>query len=137
MRKFIRRFMLTAGLSIVGTMGSFTLANAAPPAIAFGELPLGHDADISPDGKHLAMIVNIRGKYYATSQKIGDVSGKVDAVGLGEGVKPKYIKWVNNERYVISFRQSEKQRDGTPFTSSYLFTKKIGDGNSKMIQTIF
>jgi len=62
-------------------------------------------------GKYLAMIVNVEGKYYATSQKIGDANGKVDAVGLGEGVKPKYIKWVNNDRFVISFRQSEQLRD--------------------------
>jgi len=79
------------------------------------------------------MILNVKGKYYATSQRLGKSDEKMQVVGLGEGVKPKYIKWVNNERFVISFRQSEKQRDGTPYTSSYLFTKKVGEGKGRIL----
>jgi len=57
----------------------------------------------------------------------------MSAVVLGKGVKPKYIKWVNNKRFVISFRQSEKMRDGTPFTSSYLFTKELGEAKGRIL----
>jgi len=133
MGKFMRRFMLITASSLAGTLGSFASSHAAPPAIAFGELPSSHDADISPDGKHLAVIINVGGTYYAGSQDITTAGSKMSAVVLGKGVKPKYIKWVNNKRFVISFRQSEKMRDGTPFTSSYLFTKELGEAKGRIL----
>jgi len=137
MGNFIRRFMLMTGLSLAAVMGSVATTYAAPPAKAFGELPLGHDADISPDGKHLAIIVNVGGTYYAIPYDIskGANAGakNLGGVALGESVKPKYIKWVNNERFVVSFRQTEQIRGGTPFTSSFLFTKSIDEKKGQIL----
>jgi len=41
MTAFVKQIMLMAGVSVASLMGSAIIANAAPPAIAFGELPLG------------------------------------------------------------------------------------------------
>lgn len=131
--KFIRRLMLMAGVSITAAFANFAPVYAAPPAKAFGELPLGYDADISPDGKHLAIIVNIDGTYHAASTNIAGGDGKMSAVAFGTDVRPKYIKWVNNERYVVSIRKSEQISGGTPFTASYLYTKAIGDDKGRFL----
>ena len=132
MGKFLRRVMLTTGLSIAGAFGSFAIGHAAPPAIAFGELPLGHDADISPDGEHLAVIVNVGGTYYAASRKTKNHVGKMNAVSLGKELRPRYIKWVNNERFVVSIERSETYK-GTPFTTTYLYTKQQGSKEGKLL----
>ena len=124
MRKFLRRVLLMTGVSVAGLMSSTIIANAAPPAKAFGELPLGYDADLSPDGKHLAVIVNVGGVYYAATRKTNDTTAKMNAVSLGKGLKPRYIKWMNNERFAISVEQSKVER-GTPYTTTYLYTKAL------------
>ena len=83
MGKFMRRFMLITASSLAGTLGSFASSHAALPVIAFGELPSSHDADILPDGKHLAVIINLGGTYYAGSQDITTAGSKMSAVVLG------------------------------------------------------
>lgn len=105
---------------------------AAPPAKAFGELPIGYDADISPDGEHLAVILNVKGTYYAATRKTKNHVGKMDAISLGKDLRPRYIKWVNNERFVISIEKSEKFRN-TPYVSSHLFTKALGEKKGRFM----
>lgn len=102
-------------------------AVAAPPAKAFGELPVGYDAAISPNGKELALIVNVKGTYGVITQKIGGSSEKPWFLTLGPNIKPSYVKWVNNHRFVVSVEKSEKHKN-TPFTVGYLFT---GDINTR------
>lgn len=99
-------------------------AMAAPPAKAFGELPVSLDADISPDGKRIAVVSNKDGIYYIISALTHDQSVKPKVVSIGPGVKPQYIRWVNNDRFVVSVSKLESYKD-TPFTVGYLFTQDV------------
>ena len=108
------------------------LVHAAPAPKAFGELPLSFDADLSPDGKHIAVIVNVNGMYYAATRLTDDPNGKMDAIPLGKDLKPSYIKWVNNERYVVAIKKSESYR-GTPYTIRHLYTKSINEKKGQFV----
>lgn len=134
MMKFVRTTLLVTGLIVSFVLGAAATVNAAPPAKAFGELPLAYDADISPDGKHLAVVVNVDGMYYAATRKTENHVGKMDAISLGKELRPRYIKWVNNERFVISVEKSETFR-GTPFVTTNLFTKSLGSKKGRFILT--
>ena len=122
----------TVGLSLAIGFGAVSTAYAAPPPEAFGELPLAFDADISPDGKHLAVIVNLEGTYYAATRLTADSRAKMEVVSLGEDLRPRYIKWVNNERFVVSVEKSEKFRS-TPFTVTHLYTKSVGQDDGRFV----
>ena len=54
---------LSQSLLILFVGLSLSNAYAAPPAKAFGELPVSLDADISPDGQRIAVILNNNGEY--------------------------------------------------------------------------
>lgn len=120
------------GLSLAVGFSSIGAANAAPPPEAFGELPLSFDADISPDGKYLAVIVNLEGVYYAATRLTNDARAKMDVISLGKDLRPRYIKWVNNERFVVSVEKSEKFRS-TPFTVTHLYTKSINNDDGRIV----
>lgn len=105
---------------------------AAPPAKAFGELPIGYDADISPDGEHLALILNVKGTYYAATRKTKNHVGKMEAFSLGKDLRPRYIKWVNNERFVVSIEKSEKYKN-TPFVATHLYSKALGEKKGRFM----
>lgn len=109
-----------------------SIVHAAPPPDAFGELPLGYDADISPDGKHIAIIVNVEGIYYAITRVTADTRGKMEAISLGEDLRPRYVKWVNNERFIVSIEKSEKFRS-TPYTVTHLYTKSLGNDDGRFV----
>lgn len=131
MRKVICELIKTAGVSIALATAFFTATYAAPPPEAFGELPVGFDADISPDGKHIAIIVNVDGTYYAATRQTYDSRAKLEVISLGD-LRPRYIKWINNERYVVSVEYSEQYRS-TPFTVTHLFTKSLGPEKGKFV----
>jgi len=94
---------------------------AAPLADAFGTLPNVYDAAISPDGKQIAIIVNIRGQYGVRVVTLGNGDEELRAVVLGEGVKPSWVKWANDERVLVGLWQSRKYRT-TPYTMSFIYT---------------
>ena len=124
--------MKQIGLSLaIGSSLAFT-ANAAPSPEAFGELPMSFDADIAPDGKHVAIIVNIGGSYYAATRKTDDPKAKLEAVSLGKDLRPRYIKWVNNERFVVAVERSKKYRN-TPYTMTHLYTKSLGKDDGRIV----
>jgi len=132
MKRLLGGVARSIGLSLVIGFGVLSTVHAAPPPEAFGELPLGHDADISPDGKHLAILVNVKGVYYAATLLAGDNTARKDVVSLGSDLRPRYIKWINNERYVVSVEKSEKFRS-TPFTVTHLFTKSLGNDDGRLV----
>jgi len=94
---------------------------SAPTADAFGTLPNVHDAAISPDGKQIAIIVNIRGQYGVRVVTRGKKDEELRAVLLGEGVKPNWVKWANNERVLVGLWQSVKYRT-VPITVRFIYT---------------
>lgn len=123
-------------LASVFSLGSiFAMSNptyAAPPAKAFGELPVAFDADISPDGKQLAMIINIKGEYLVVTRATNDPNAKLQAVGLGEDLRPRFVKWANNERWMVSVEKSESYRS-TPFTVRHIFTKSLSEDKPQVL----
>lgn len=72
-------------------------AYAAPPAKEFGTLPTVYDAAISPDGNNLAVFQNNGGTYAIRIIDLLGNSNDVRAIGLSKGIKPSWIKWVNND----------------------------------------
>ena len=93
----------------------------APAPSLFGQKPNVHDAAISPDGTRLAIIQNMDGSYYIRVIDLKDPSNAKPAVGLEDGVKPKYIKWVNDGQIFVSFWQTQKMRR-TVFNASFFYT---------------
>lgn len=114
---------------------SASVAAPAPPAKAFGELPIAWDAAISPQGDKLAIIANLKGEYnvvvqdFATGKAMG---GKPWVLALGKEIKPSYVKWVNNDRFVVRIRKPENYR-GTPFSMGYLFTGDVASREGRIL----
>ncbi|MEP3890834.1 MAG: prolyl oligopeptidase family serine peptidase [Hellea sp.] len=127
--KFVFRAI---GLSALMAFSSLNTALAAPPAKAFGELPVGYDGAISPDGSNIALILNVKGTYGVVTQKINGASGDPWFLTLGKDIKPRYVKWVNNHRFVVAVAKSEEY-DNTPFTVRYLFTGDINRRKGKLV----
>ena len=127
-----RKLVPALALSVFTTLAMSSNSNAAPPAKAFGQLPKGYDAAISPNGEELAIIVNLEGTYGVITQKVDGSTKKPWFISLGKGIKPGYVKWVNNNRFVISVAKSEKFR-GTPYTIGYLYTGDIDTKKGRFV----
>lgn len=128
-------FILTC-ICVAG-LGPITEANALPPAApaakSFGELPRIHDAALSPDNKQIAMIRNQDGQYYVVVVNMDELRQPVTrALALGEGVKPSYVKWVNNDRVFIVLWQSEVYQ-GIPISSSYIYSVDTSTMSGKIL----
>jgi len=130
----LKSIVFASAIAIASSLFVTETAYSAPPAKAFGELPMGYDAAISPNGEELAIIVNVKGTYGVISQKIDGSSEQPWFITLGENVNPGYVKWVNNHTFVISVGKSEKYRS-TPFTTGYLFAGDINTRKGKFVVT--
>ena len=134
MKNFTLTLMLAAGMSLLNALALSPAVYAAPPAKAFGELPVAYDADLSPDGKHLAVILNSNGQYYVATRETGSAEAELKGTGLGKNARPLYIKWVNNDRYFVSFRKSE-EIDGIPYTVGYIYTRDVDEKKGSILLT--
>ena len=105
---------------------------AAPTADAFGTLPTVYDAAISPDGKQIAIIMNIQGDYGVRVVSRGETGEKLRAVLLEKGVKPNWIKWANDERVLVGLWESRKMR-ATPYTVSFIHTLDVSSMKGKTL----
>ncbi|MEP1229585.1 MAG: prolyl oligopeptidase family serine peptidase [Litorimonas sp.] len=110
-----------AALSFISLPNVYTVAHAAPAAKHFGKLPNIYDAALSPDATLMAAVINNKGDYLVRIESLKDPSIESRFVGLGEGVKPAYVKWVNNKQVIISFWQSQKT-SSTPIRTGFLYT---------------
>ena len=134
MKKITRILMATTGALFLNGMAFEPTVFAAPPAKAFGELPLVLDADLSPDGKRLALILNLNGEYYFVSRDVGAVATDIKGNGLGTDLRPQYVRWVNNDRYFVSFDKME-ELDGIPYSSGYIYTRDIDEKEGRILIT--
>jgi len=66
----LKSIAIATVLATFSSLGMVSSSLAAPPAKAFGELPVAYDAAISPNGEELAIIINIRGTYGVITQKM-------------------------------------------------------------------
>ncbi len=128
---FFNVVIFVAASSLFGALSSATYA--APPAKAFGELPVSLDADLSPDGKRIGVISNQGGNYFVYTSVIDDLTVKPTVLALGEDIRPEYIRWINNDRFVVSVAKLESYRD-TPFMIGYLYTQDVsGDEKGRLV----
>lgn len=123
---------LFGAVFLSGTSGIFSPVFSAPPAKAFGQLPMAYDAAISPNGDLLAAIINIRGEYAVVVQPTEGKGMKPKIAPLGEGITPGYIKWINNDRWAVSIKRQQTFR-GTPFTSSFLYSYDLKTDDQGLI----
>ena len=94
-------------------------AHAEVPAENFGELPAIHDAAISPDGKRVAVFVNVGGEYGAQVSDISGGGGKPVGLLLDSRMKPNWIQWSGDDRILMSVTQIH---DGWPFRTGAIYT---------------
>lgn len=130
----MRRLLASIGVCLISSFAASTGVYAAPPAKAFGELPKAYDADLSPDGKHLAVILNSNGKYYVATRETGSGTTELKGTGLGENIRPLYVKWVNDNRYFVSFMKSE-ETDGVPYSVGYIYTRDVSEKKGRILLT--
>lgn len=90
-----------------------TVASAAPPPLeAFFDGAQLRSASISPDGKLLAMIVEMQGKLFigvkdrTSSQPVLPVLAANDK----DTFEPRWCRWANDERIVCSFQGNERDK---------------------------
>ena len=92
-----------------------------PTPELFGQRVKIFDAAISPDGRKVAQVRNLKGQYIVAIIDLDNPQGEPRVLGLGKGVSPKYVRWVNDVRVMISIRQVTKLR-GEPVNASFLYT---------------
>lgn len=113
MRVFILIFMLISVLP--------TTAQAKPKAEDFGILPSLYDAAISPDAKQIAVYINVEGTYGVRILNIENRQDKPRIRLLGKGVKPQWLKWVNNDRVLVSLTTTKNERS-IPYSIGTLYS---------------
>ena len=77
-------------------------ARAAPPVEAFGNLPAAEDAQISPDGKHLAIIEPHGGREVVSFVDLGKPDAAPYRVGMADGLAGE-VFWKTNDRAICIF----------------------------------
>jgi len=130
--KLIKSACLATALATFGLFSLHNAAYAAPPAKAFGQLPMAYDAAISPNGEKLAAVVNIGGSYAVVVRDVVSSGNKPKVTPLGEGITPNYVKWINNKRWSVSISRQEEFRN-TPFKMSFLFSEDMSNGENGLI----
>lgn len=109
------------GFIIVVSSVFFSTAFAAPTAQDFGKLPRIHDSDLSPDGNEIAVLVYQDGKHILRILGFSNLNDTSRLIALKPEMQPEFVRWVNDHRVIISFRQNEKI-GRTPIKTGYLFT---------------
>jgi dipeptidyl aminopeptidase/acylaminoacyl peptidase len=107
-------------------------SSAAPTAEAFGILPDIRNAAISPDASQAALIVNADGIYAIQVLDLDNPGGTIRAVGLDDGVKPRWIRWVNNDRVLVGIFRFEKFRSMASW-SSFIYTLDVNSMQGKIL----
>ncbi len=83
------------------------------PSSYYSRLPAIDEANISPNGRWLATVVEDRGAYVIRVFDLNNLnSKKVRTIGIGK-VDVSWLKWVNNNQVLVSIYQT--QQKGTLF----------------------
>ncbi|HEX4159304.1 MAG TPA: alpha/beta fold hydrolase [Rhizomicrobium sp.] len=91
------------GAGLVCCFGADHLAYGAPPVEAFGNLPAADLAQISPDGKHLAIIKPIDGREKVVFIDLTKPDAKPYIVGMDGGLAGE-VFWKSNDRAICIFQ---------------------------------
>ena len=71
-----------------------------PPVESFSRLPLVEDVRLSPNGKHLAYVMNIKDIAVLTTQTIG-VNEHVPILRFDHEMRLTWFRWANDERILL------------------------------------
>ncbi|MGJ8560421.1 MAG: alpha/beta hydrolase family protein [Litorimonas sp.] len=117
----LKRGLAALSSALILSVSFANVAQAAPDAALFGQLPQAHDAAISPDGNQIAILQNFRGSYLVNIVDLGESTSKDGPrfVRLEEGVEPDYIKWIDDHRVIVSVHQTRVYEDAG-FSTGYL-----------------
>ncbi|MGH6889254.1 MAG: alpha/beta hydrolase family protein [Rhizomicrobium sp.] len=100
MLRWIMLFALGGALVSGGTVAE--PARGAPPAEAFGNLPAAESAQLSPDGKHLAIIRPLDGREKVVFIDLSKRNAAPYIVGM-EGGLADQVYWKSNDRAICVF----------------------------------
>lgn len=115
------------------TIAALGRAESAPPPIeAFGGLPALSDAQLSPDGKHLAIIGPVGGRDAVTVFTLDAPNTKPMRAGFPDA-DAMGIRWANNNRLICIFKANVK-RIGSPIIDQYVRAISVAmDGGNAVI----
>ncbi len=111
MSKYMRAFCAASAVAVTALL-SASAALAAPPAEAFGNLPVITEARLSPDGKHLAIIRPLNGRPVVTVYQLDSPTAVPQNAGFPDAIADDII-WANNSRLVCTFRTNLKEKYGS------------------------
>ncbi|MEL6688207.1 MAG: prolyl oligopeptidase family serine peptidase [Pseudomonadota bacterium] len=136
-RHGLRLALTILSLLLVSVAPSF----ASPSTDLFGQTPGIHDADLSPDGTRVAVIQAIDGDYVVRILSLAETGTTASpALKLGEGVKPRWIRWANNDRVLTSIWRSQElfteSSTGSRFKRSAYNSDRIAPITLTLIYTI-
>lgn len=119
-------------LSIIIVFISVSSARAVTSAKDFGTLPQIYDAALSPNGNEVAILANNNGQYIIRILELSRPSASSRLIALQPEMKPKYLKWANNKRLILSFWQSE-ETGNTPIKMGYLYSLNTQSMKGKIL----
>ena len=91
----------------------------------FGQLADVAQIALSPDGDKIAAIVNVDGEYALLTKKIHSKNKKDSYLTSFDGTRVNWIRWVNNERLVISLYPVERFWGNSLLAQNWDTTKRI------------
>lgn len=104
---YLTILMLSTVIFLMSSL-SASKAVAAPDAALFGQLPQVADAALSPDGKRVAVVRIIQGQYAMQIVNLDGSGRDNDIVELGDRMRPKWVRWANNDRALMAVRMTEE-----------------------------
>jgi dipeptidyl aminopeptidase/acylaminoacyl peptidase len=136
MRFFKSRLIILLGALFL-SIASIQSAWSAPKAEVFGQLVAGFDAAISPDGTRVAVIRAVDGNYVVQIVALDkEPNDGNDALALGPGAKPKWIKWANNDRVFVALWGSFEYGEARQTTGSRLKDSAYNSASSTAAITV-
>ena len=116
----MRTLILLLSLLYVGA----TQVHAAPPPVeAYAQIPALRDGAISPDGSHIAVIGERDGNWIVRIIDVTNLSDPVvKSAALPKTSMPKWVKWANNNRVLVSVKHSQTDGSGTVLDFTNIIT---------------
>lgn len=90
-----------ANAAVAAAATSSATASERLPLEAFAKLPFVERACLSPDGKHLAGLFDIKGSQAVIVINVLDKSERVPPIAFADLSEVRWLRWVNNDNLVI------------------------------------
>ena len=101
LRIHLRSIRLCSGLAVLLLLGPLS-ANAKPTVQDFMSRPTVRDMELSPDGTHLAMVIETAGQRYVTVRDITKPDMPLVGNLSNEFIRPNFLYWGNDDRLLVA-----------------------------------